>query len=177
MPLAPLRLPPMRLPQLSPALWTLFLACLVPELALSLADLAGASLWRALATGYLGFWPGLLGDWRPNYPGQAGAMFVTYGFLHAGPVHFAVNMMSLISLGSAVEESVGPRGFWRIYGAALVGEASAMACWSRGRCRWSGPRARFSAWPEPWSFGARAMGWCWGGPWVRSGGRWGCFWG
>ena len=111
----------MRLPQLSPALWTLFLACLVPELVLSLADLAGASLWRALATGYLGFWPGLLGDWRPNYPGQAGAMFVTYGFLHAGPVHFAVNMMSLVSLGAAVEESVGPRGFWRIYGAALVG--------------------------------------------------------
>lgn len=109
--------------RLSPALWALFLACLVPELVLSLADLAGAGLWRALATGYLGFWPGLLGDWRPNYPGQALAMFVTYGVLHAGPVHFAVNMMSLVSLGAAVEDSVGPRGLLRIYGAALVGGA------------------------------------------------------
>lgn len=104
-------------------LWAVFLACLVPELVLSGADygLWGSVHWRDLAIGWGGFWPGLLTDWRPNFPGQPWAMFVTHGFLHAGPVHFAVNMMSLVSLGRAVEDRVGPWGFLRIYGAALIG--------------------------------------------------------
>jgi rhomboid protease GluP len=106
-----------------PAIWAVMLACLGPELILSGADygLWGGTQWRGLATGFLGFWPGLLADWRPNYPYQALAMFVTYGFLHAGPVHFAVNMMSLVSLGRGVQERIGAWGFLRIYGAALLG--------------------------------------------------------
>ncbi len=103
--------------------WAVFLACLLPELLLSGADygLWGTVHWRDYATGYAGFWPGLLGDWRPNYPGQALAMFVTYGFLHAGPVHFAVNMMSLTSLGRDVTDRLGPWGFLRVYGVAILG--------------------------------------------------------
>lgn len=105
------------------ALWALLLACFLPELVLSGADwgLWGTVHWRSIATGWGGFWPGLLGDWRPNYPGQALAMFVTYGFLHAGPLHFAVNMMSLVSLGRAVADQIGPARFLRLYGVAVLG--------------------------------------------------------
>lgn len=108
---------------LPPALWALFLACLLPELVLAGADwgLWGSVHWRALATGWGGFWPGLLGGWRPNYPGQALAMFLTYGFLHAGPLHFVVNMMSLVSLGRAVIDQIGQARFLRLYAVAVLG--------------------------------------------------------
>lgn len=107
----------------SPLIGALLLACLLPELVLSGADLGlwGAAYWRDIATGYGGFWPGLLAGWRPNYPGQGLAMFVTYGVLHAGPLHFAANMVSLVSLGSAVEARGGAWGLGRIYGVSLVG--------------------------------------------------------
>lgn len=113
----------MALRNLSPAIWALLLACLVPELVLSGADfgLWGSSQWRDIAYGWGGFWPGLLEDWRPNYPGQAWAMFLTHGFLHGGPVHLGVNMVSLVSLGRGVEERIGPRGFLRLYGLAILG--------------------------------------------------------
>jgi rhomboid protease GluP len=107
----------------APVIWAVFLACFVPELVLTGADygLWGAIHWRDHAIGLGGFWPGLLSDWRPNYPGQAAAMFVTYGFLHGGPLHFAANMMSLVSLGRAVQAREGSWAFVRIYGAALIG--------------------------------------------------------
>lgn len=108
---------------LPPLLWAILVACLVPELVLSGADhgLWGSPHWRDFAVGWGGFWPGLLQDWHPNYPGQAWAMFVTYGFLHAGLLHLGANMMSLVSLGRAVEARAGTWGLARIYAAALVG--------------------------------------------------------
>ncbi|NBZ89662.1 rhomboid family intramembrane serine protease [Stagnihabitans tardus] len=109
--------------KLSPAIWALVLSCLVPELVLSGADwgLWGTTRWRDFAYGHGGFWPGLLAGWQPNYPGQAWAMFLTYGVLHGGPVHFAVNMVSLVSLGEGVEERLGPWGFLRLYALSVLG--------------------------------------------------------
>jgi membrane associated rhomboid family serine protease len=51
-------------------------------------------------------------------------MFFTYGFLHGGPVHLAVNMVTLWSLGHAVLDRVGPWGFAGLYGASLIGGAA-----------------------------------------------------
>ena len=76
---------------------------------------------RQTAYEYGGFWPGLLGSWKPNYPGQKWAMFLSYGFLHGGPWHLAVNMVTLWSLGRAVIDRVGGRGFAGLYGAAMLG--------------------------------------------------------
>lgn len=103
----------------------LILLCAAVEAVLSLSDLGliGAGRLRAEAYGWGGFWPGLLQGWQPNFPGQAVAMFFTYGFLHGGPVHLVVNMITLWSLGTAVEMRVGARGLFLLYGASLVGGA------------------------------------------------------
>jgi membrane associated rhomboid family serine protease len=54
-------------------------------------------------------------------------MFVTYGFLHGGVLHLAVNMITLWSLGRVVVERVGPRGFALLYIAALLGGGAGFA--------------------------------------------------
>lgn len=105
------------------------LCCLVPEVILSGAEwgLWGTPHWRSLAMGYGAFWPGLLGNWTPNYPFQAETMFLSYGFLHAGLAHLAVNLMTLMSLGPVVAERAGTAGFLRIYGLSLLGGSLAYA--------------------------------------------------
>ena len=76
---------------------------------------------RMQALAYGAFWPGLLRDWRPNFPLQPATMFVTYAFLHAGPVHLAMNMVTLLSLGQATIVRAGSRAFAAIYGASVFG--------------------------------------------------------
>ena len=78
---------------------------------------------RQIAYDYAGFWPGLLGSWTPNYGSQPWLMFLTYGFLHTGPMHLIVNSITLWSVGRPVMERVGPLGFGLLYGAALLGGA------------------------------------------------------
>ena len=106
----------------------LIVVCVLVEAALSLSDLGVLpGRWRAVAYAWGGFWPGLLQDWQPNFPGQPVAMFLTYGFLHGGPVHLIVNMVTLWSLGAAVEARVGARGFGALYAASIVGGAIGFA--------------------------------------------------
>ena len=105
------------------ALWALLGLCILPEVELQGADLGawGGTDWRGMAYGWLGFWPGLLYDWRPNYRLQPLAMFVTYGFLHVGMLHLMVNMATLWSLGRAVIDRSGPRVFLVLYAMSLLG--------------------------------------------------------
>jgi membrane associated rhomboid family serine protease len=107
-------------------IWGLVAICVMVEAVLFLADqgVLGSPRLRQEAYEWGGFWPGLLQGWRPNYPGQAALMFFTYGFLHGGPVHLAVNMVTLWSLGHAVLDRVGPWGFAGLYGASLIGGAA-----------------------------------------------------
>jgi membrane associated rhomboid family serine protease len=54
-------------------------------------------------------------------------MFVTYGFLHGGFFHLAVNMITLVSLGQPVIERVGQVRFAAIYAVSLLGGAAGFA--------------------------------------------------
>ena len=114
--------PPSRAPGRS-AIITLVVVSISVEILLQLGDrgLFGVSRFRSLAYEYAGFWSGLLGNWRPNYPVQPWAMFVTYGFLHAGLVHLALNMLTLISLGPPVAARVGSVKFMLLFGLSMFG--------------------------------------------------------
>lgn len=107
----------------------IFVLCLLPEAVLFGADLGlwGTGLWRQMAWQNGGFWIGLLGNWRVNYPGQAWLMFLSYGFLHGGIMHFAVNMMTLFSLGPPLAERFGAGRFLILYLLSSFGGAAAFA--------------------------------------------------
>ncbi|MRU15706.1 rhomboid family intramembrane serine protease [Roseovarius sp. A21] len=87
---------------------------------------------RRLVYDYGAFWPGLLYNWKPNYTAQPIAMFITYGFLHTGFVHLAVNMITLWSLGRAVLNQVGQVSFVIIYAGASLGGAAVFALLAHG---------------------------------------------
>lgn len=101
--------------------------CTAIELTLQLADLGLADLprLRLLAYTYGGFWPGLLGDWRANFTGQPVLMFLTYSVLHGGFLHFVVNMLTLLSIGPAVQARGGTAGYAGIYLVSVLGGALA----------------------------------------------------
>lgn len=115
-------------------LWGLIALCTAIELALTLSDqgIIEPDRLRRMAYDYGGFWPGLLGDWRPNYPAQPWVMFITYGFLHSGPAHLIVNMITLWSLGCGVLARVGAQRFALLYLATLLGGAAGFALLAPG---------------------------------------------
>ena len=106
--------------------WIVVLCCLI-EFAL---EGAAYARWPLLRQGVFmlgGFWPTLLGSLNGVYPGQGVLMFLTYGFLHAGPMHLAMNMLSLLALVREMAGALGTRRLLVIYivsqiaGAALFG--------------------------------------------------------
>lgn len=83
--------------------------------------------FRLQAYEYFGFWPGLLQNWRPNYPTQPYAMFITYGFFHSGLSHLLVNMITLWSLGRPITDRVGQGAFALLYIGSCLGGAAGFA--------------------------------------------------
>lgn len=100
--------------------------CVLVELVLQLADhgLIATERLRAAAYAYGGFWPGLLGDWSPNFAAQPYTMFLTYSILHSGFWHLAFNMITLISVGSAVRERGGTVRYAAVYVGSTLGGAA-----------------------------------------------------
>ena len=104
-------------------IYCLIAICCLIEAGLQLGGLEfiGFSRLRQSAYEYGGFWPGLLGGWRPNYAAQPYAMFLTYSLLHGGLGHLAANMITLWSFGRPVLDRVGPRGFLLLYAGSSFG--------------------------------------------------------
>lgn len=101
----------------------------IVELALISGDFGIIDFPRFRATVYefAGFWPGVLGDWEPNYPAQPWLMFFTYGFLHSGWLHLMVNMITLGSVAPIVLDRVGHWKAGLIYALAILGGAVGFA--------------------------------------------------
>ena len=102
--------------------WLIFGLCLLPEVYLSGADfrLWGSPLTRDLAFDHFAFWAGTSSDSFPYYRAQPYLMFLTYGFLHGGLVHFGVNMLTLFSLGKPIARALGSWRFLVLYVVVLV---------------------------------------------------------
>lgn len=122
------------LPRPDPVTLAVLLICGSIELMLQLADLGlvGSQRLRFTAYTYGGFWPGLLDNWRPNYPGQPITMFLTYSVLHGGLVHLVVNMITLLSLGAAVSDRGGLVRYALIYVVSILGGAALFALLAPG---------------------------------------------
>ncbi len=117
------------IPRPGPAVLAVAAFTSLVELILLAADagLVGTPLWRGLAYQNGAFWPGLLGNWRPNYAAQPYAMFATYALLHGGPGHLAGNMITLLALGEVAGARVGQGGFLVLYAASALGGAAGYA--------------------------------------------------
>ena len=118
----------------SPVILSMIAVYAAIELILFLGDLGltGHPRFRAWVYEHGGFWPGLLDDWTPNYPLQPAAMFLTYGFLHSGWLHFVLNMITLASVGPLVLARVGTLRFLAIYALSILGGAVGYALLSDG---------------------------------------------
>lgn len=101
--------------------------CGVIELALTVSGLAVGDTLRRSAVIHGAFWPALLGDWRPVYPGQPVAMFLTYAFLHSGLMHALFNMLVLLHLAREAVARLGAWGFLLLYVLTAIGGAAAFA--------------------------------------------------
>jgi len=117
-------------------LWIVAL-CALPEVAMTLVEtpLFAMTGLRRTAIMHGAFWPGLLGDWAPIYPGQPAAMFFTYAFLHGGLMHLLFNMLMVVHLGREAVVRLGQWGFVLLYLLTAAGGAAGFALLSES----SGP--------------------------------------
>ncbi|WCR11321.1 rhomboid family intramembrane serine protease [Paracoccus stylophorae] len=110
-------------------LWVtvLILACCAIEAALLLAGMAGYPAARQVAFMLGGFWSPLIHDGYGLYPGQPLLMFLTYGLLHSGPMHLAMNMISLAFVARELSRLLGAGTMAAIYLAGQIGAAALFA--------------------------------------------------
>ncbi|MDN5568427.1 MAG: rhomboid family intramembrane serine protease [Paracoccus sp. (in: a-proteobacteria)] len=98
-------------------LWVrlLIVACVLCEGALGLASFAGYPSLRPAAFMLGAFWSPLLTQGPGLYPGQGIAMFLTYGLLHGGLLHMAMNMVSLAAIARELTRMIGSRAMAATY--------------------------------------------------------------
>ncbi|MDP5308476.1 rhomboid family intramembrane serine protease [Paracoccus spongiarum] len=102
------------------------LCCLI-ELGLQLAALAGHPAARPASLMLAGFWSELLQGGAPLYPGQPALMFLSYGLLHAGLLHLAMNMLSLAVVARELFRLMGAATMAGIYLASQIAAAALFA--------------------------------------------------
>ncbi|MCB1394942.1 MAG: rhomboid family intramembrane serine protease [Rhodobacter sp.] len=100
--------------------------CALLETAFTLLSLPpfGLDRLRNAAIMHGAFWPGLLHEWQPLFPGQRMTMFVSYAFLHGGFLHMLFNMLILLQLGRGAVARLGQAGFLLVYLLSAVGGAA-----------------------------------------------------
>ncbi|RMC35535.1 rhomboid family intramembrane serine protease [Paracoccus alkanivorans] len=101
---------------------SLILLCCLIEAVLSLAPMFGYGVLRPMANMTGGFWSPLLSRGGGLYPGQPLLMFLTYGLLHGGLMHLAMNMISLAAVGRELARFMRP---WPLFVVYLVSQIAA----------------------------------------------------
>lgn len=112
-------------------LWIAFV-CVLVEVALLAADVG---LWaqpglRSGAYALGAFWKPLLEGAQPIFTGQPVTMFATYAFLHGGAIHMVVNMIALVSFGTAIVNRIGQKRFLIVYAISSLGGAAGFGLFS-----------------------------------------------
>lgn len=79
-----------------------------------LQDIAGPGLF---------FWFALWPPGMPEGPGFEHWQLLTYGFLHGGLTHLAINMLALYMFGQDIERLFGARFFLQYYLASVIAAA------------------------------------------------------
>ncbi|MBM3603196.1 MAG: rhomboid family intramembrane serine protease [Alphaproteobacteria bacterium] len=105
----------------------LVVICCGIEGLLLLAGLVGYPIARQASFMLGGFWSPLIWEGAGLYPGQRLAMFLTYGLLHGGLLHLAMNMISLAAVARELNRMVGPARMGAIYLASQVSGAALFA--------------------------------------------------
>lgn len=103
------------------------LACCLTEAALWLAGFLGYPIARNAALMLGGFWSPVLWQGGGLYPGQQIVMFLSYGLLHAGLLHLAMNMIALAALGRELSRMTGPARMALIYVTSQIAGAAVFA--------------------------------------------------
>jgi rhomboid protease GluP len=112
----------------APAVLAIVAVCAAVEIVLTLSGgMTGAGGFRREALIWGAFWPGLLDGWDPVWPGQPGAMFLTYALLHGGLMHMIFNMLILVHLSRETVARIGAGGFVLIF--ALTSAGGGLAFW------------------------------------------------
>lgn len=111
----------------SPAVLGIVAVCALLEAAFTLlgGPLFGLDGVRRQAIIHGAFWPGLLADWEPVFPGQRLTMFFSYAFLHGGLMHMIFNMLILVHLGREAVARLGQGGFVLLFALASAGGGTA----------------------------------------------------
>lgn len=82
---------------------------------------------RNWAIAYFGFRNDVLWSDAPIYPGQRVVMFLSYSFVHVGPAHFAVNMVTLVLFGRSIIRSTRESYALALFGAGAISGAATYA--------------------------------------------------
>jgi len=105
----------------------LLVLTVLPELILQLSGygLIGPPYLRQLAYFLGSLRPDLMSNTGPVYFGQTLIMFFTYGFLHTGFLHLAINMIGLVWLGRIILSYRTTETFVIVYLMSMVGAGEA----------------------------------------------------
>ena len=154
-------------------LWLLAAALILPEALLWSADhgLWGSGRWRPLAYAYGGFWTGLLRGWQPNFAAQPWTMFLTYSFLHAGPMHLIGNLAALAWLVRLLRPRIGVGRLLLVYALAALAGAAMFGLLSRQVAPMVGASGAIFGLAGAWIIGEAREDHARGRPWPQVLGR------
>lgn len=87
-----------------------------------------ARLWMVT---WLGFWPGILGDWQANFRLQPFTMFASYWLIHASPGHLLGNLLVIGWFGARIGPDLRRSEMAEIWLGSVLGGAIAFGVLSQ----------------------------------------------